>query len=210
MTETKIQKALFEYYKHHRYKFLNIYFFKNESDWLSFLQNGMCYEIEIKISRSDFKADKKKERFNKYLNNSNSELFTKQGREVITQHPSFDLTREYPELTIARIRNEFNRMTHEYQESFYLSFISSCEVSFEQKENQNIPNKFFYAVPENLISVDELPSNCGLLYIRDDFSVVKVKEPKFIHKNILSATRAFNKAYYSYESTILEKLKRVD
>lgn len=62
MTERKIQAALFKAFRTHDYKFTNTYFFKNESDWLSFTRSGYCYDIEVKVSRSDFFADFKKPR----------------------------------------------------------------------------------------------------------------------------------------------------
>jgi len=47
MTEKTIQKSLFSAFNSHKYKFTNVYFFNNESDWLSFLDSGFCYECEI-------------------------------------------------------------------------------------------------------------------------------------------------------------------
>jgi len=69
LTEKLIQKALLKNFDSHTYKFANAYYFNNESDFLSFLPSGMCYEIEIKISRSDFKADFKKEKHSVHKTN---------------------------------------------------------------------------------------------------------------------------------------------
>lgn len=62
MNEKFIQKAIYRLFDNHSYKFTNIYFFNNgeESDFLSFTKTGYTNEVEVKISRSDFKADFKK------------------------------------------------------------------------------------------------------------------------------------------------------
>lgn len=48
MTEKSIQKALLNAFTSHKYKFTNVYYFNNESYWLSWLDSGFCYECEIK------------------------------------------------------------------------------------------------------------------------------------------------------------------
>ena len=61
MTVHDIHQALWSKWHAHYYKFLNIYFFGGfEQDWLSFNQTGYSYEVEIKTSLSDFRADFKK------------------------------------------------------------------------------------------------------------------------------------------------------
>jgi len=63
LTEKKITDALNAHYSGNaRYKLANAYIFKRdwESDFFVQKQNGYCYEFEVKISRSDFFADKQK------------------------------------------------------------------------------------------------------------------------------------------------------
>ena len=67
MTEHFIQKRLWNKYSHNRYKFLNTFFFTNESDFLTVTAAGYFNEFEIKITKSDFMADFKKPRHKKML-----------------------------------------------------------------------------------------------------------------------------------------------
>lgn len=63
VSEEVICTALDSYFRGNcRYKMSNAYVFKHdwESDFFVQKQNGYCYEFEVKISRSDFFADKKK------------------------------------------------------------------------------------------------------------------------------------------------------
>jgi hypothetical protein len=63
VSEGEISKALNRYFVGNcRYKLANAFIFKSdwESDFFVQKQNGYSYEFEVKISRSDFFADKKK------------------------------------------------------------------------------------------------------------------------------------------------------
>lgn len=60
-----------------------------------------------------------------------------------------------------------------------------------------IPNRFYYAVPEGLISKDEIPEYSGLLYVKKD-EVIKVKEAPIINKE--------KESWEFWESRICEKL----
>jgi hypothetical protein len=61
---SKIQKGLSNYFDNHMYQLKNTYFFSKtwESDYFSMTKTGYTYEVEIKVSASDFKADFKKEK----------------------------------------------------------------------------------------------------------------------------------------------------
>ena len=66
LTEQKIQRILrFQYMTNPRYVAENLFVFKWESDFLFKTRSGYWYEVEIKISFSDFKNDakNKKEKF---------------------------------------------------------------------------------------------------------------------------------------------------
>ena len=88
----------------HRYRFLNVFFFENESDFLSFMPNGFCYEVEVKISRSDFKADFKK---NKHIiHEANGQKFyTQKGNLVRMSNPDWEFCKNFPELVISQEYN---------------------------------------------------------------------------------------------------------
>lgn len=63
-TEDYIQRRLtFGFMTHPKYIVYNLYVFGWESDFLFCTQSGYWYEIEIKVSLSDFKNDFKKEKY---------------------------------------------------------------------------------------------------------------------------------------------------
>lgn len=209
MTEKLIQKALFNKFHSHEYKFVNVYYFDNESDWLSFLPNGFCYEIEVKISRSDFKADFKKQKH--IIHEANGKKFyTQKGNLVRMSNPDWEFCKNFPELVISQEYNTQYSSWRNNRNVISLYFTPYSSVIFREFKNEKLPNKFFYAVPEGLISKDEVPDYAGLLYVDENLEVEKVKDGKFIHKDILKPQKLWNKTYYAYQRELASKLKEVE
>lgn len=61
------------------------------------------------------------------------------------------------------------------------------------------PNYFYYAVPDGLISVEEVPEHAGLIYVRP-YDIRIVKEAKKVHggKFDYEETKLMDKLYYNY------------
>jgi len=57
MTGEYVTDRLYNIHRLDNYAFKNIYYFNWESDLLVITKSGYVWEIEVKISRSDFKAD---------------------------------------------------------------------------------------------------------------------------------------------------------
>lgn len=211
MTEKKIQRALFKSFNSHPYKFTNVFYFKNESDWLSFLASGFCYECEIKISRSDFKADFKKEKHIVHKSNEvKKDLFLRKRSDQFSSNPSWEFCRDFPEMIESREYFEGARINGgEYQQHTRVRLIAkiSSGIEFVSTSNKMIPNKFFYVVPTGLIAKEEVPEYAGLIYVDENGLVTKVKDGKFLHKDKLDIKLLFNKAYYSYERELWSKLQ---
>jgi len=112
-----------------RYYMNNLYVFSNywESDYLALTKSGYLYEGEVKVSKSDFKADFKKKDKHALLRESYSNL--------------------------------------------------------EGLEGKLRPHYFFYAVPEGLLTEDEVPEYAGLLYMTNIFPYYRwVKHAPLLHK----------------------------
>lgn len=189
MTATQITKCLISHFISHAYRFTNIYFFANESDFLSFSRSGYSYDIEVKISRSDYFADFKKPR-HKLM-----ESIMKGLTHAVIKGTT------YPWITkFWRRHNSAN--IHRKQEQFGFTAI-------QIRENTSIANRFFFAVPEAMIHKDEIPNYAGLLYITPTGRVVKIKEAPLLHKNKHDVKKAFNVIYSAYEGLLLNKYRNV-
>jgi len=55
-----IEKAVRRYFSNYNYKLFNLFIYSWESDFFAISTSGYTIEVEIKVSKSDFKADYKK------------------------------------------------------------------------------------------------------------------------------------------------------
>jgi len=52
-----------------------------------------------------------------------------------------------------------------------------------KRKTNNIPNKYYFVCPTNLIKIEEILDYQGLIYVNEDDTVSIIKEAKFLHKN---------------------------
>ena len=60
MNSTHIQEKITDIFQNYDYKLYNSFVFNWESDFFCISKSGYCVEVEVKISKSDFKADYQK------------------------------------------------------------------------------------------------------------------------------------------------------
>lgn len=109
-----------------------------ECDVISISKSNFIYEYEVKISRSDFKAD-----------------FKKPKHTLITEGKYIK-----------------ESVKNKAKTTFYL-----------------VSNYFYFVVPENLITIDEIPEYAGLIYINEKMEFNTIKKAPLIHKT--KASEAF-------------------
>ena len=141
-----------------KYVMNNLYIFHHgwESDYCAVTKSDYIYEIEVKISRADFKNDKKKKRKHQVLEG--------------TYKP--------------RKKGDVNEWG------------SLCQID----EKVYKPHYFYYAVPQGLISVDEVPEYAGLIYVTENgFPYEVVKKAPQLHKEKYTAQELnlIDKFYYN-------------
>lgn len=147
MNSHLIYKNLFELYINFGYKLKNTYVFPWESDFFCISTSGYTYEIEVKVSKSDFNADFKK-----------------------------------------KLSFKGQPLKHDY-------ILDASRIIR--------PNKFFFACPEGLISLADIPPQYGLIWVKENGCAYYVRDSKFIHKQKLFENHHFtkqlmNKYYYRY------------
>lgn len=125
-TELSIQAGLRSLMSSPEFFLCNMYVFTWESDVLILTKSHYWYEIEIKVSRADFKNDLK----------------------------------------------------HKFQKHNTLSDADATDK----------PNYFYYAVPEGLISPEEVPTYAGLIYMHGSRPEI-VKQPQKLHNEKMRTDR---------------------
>lgn len=158
LTEDKIQKRLSSFFAPNsvKYDIDNLYIFFWESDKLLETKSGYLYEFEIKISRSDFKADFKKKEKHLIL----------EGKEKYM--PSF---LDYYD-------------TFKSQCPTIKDWEKMCEerYPYHLTKYHKRPNYFYYAVPEGMIDKEEIPEYAGLIYVGEECGFSIIKKAPCLHK----------------------------
>jgi hypothetical protein len=200
--EKSIQQRLRTWADNHKYVLVNSFVFDWESDFFSVTKTGTVNEVEIKVSKTDFKKDFGKEKhrvFKQIL----------EGKKFIVERSNYfqrDLlaTFEYAYLQFRRgYKEEFDQTFGHEEDAFgywqrrdrhmYLQtstgrdYAPACGVAITPIEQYRVPNKFFYACPPGLIEVDELPAYAGLIWVYETKCIIKKQAP-FIHKNKITLT----------------------
>lgn len=71
MNEQTIQRTLYSIYDNYEYKLFNVYIYSMEVDFFAISKSGYAIEVEVKISKADFKKDfEKKEKHRRYADKS--------------------------------------------------------------------------------------------------------------------------------------------
>jgi len=164
-----IIKSLKNRFSHNKLNISNAFIYLEESDFLTITRENLTHEIEVKISRSDFKADfiKRKHKFFKEIIKGNS-LVTFRGSE---DNATCDISHIINPNTRSRFRAHYQTPKEWY-----------CSISIQKVNKTSFPNKFSFAVPEGLIKSTEIPENYGLYYVLDSGEIKEIKRAKFIHK----------------------------
>ena len=148
-TEKKIQDILKKHFlspNTKKYEITNLYVYGWESDYLAITKSMVAYEVEIKVSKADFKND--------FKNKQDKHLLFEDGN-MIGRFP----------------------------------------------KGSSMPNYFYYAVPDGLIGVDEVPDYAGLLYVQP-WGITFVKQPKKLTDEKFDPVKLYltDKFYYNMMS----------
>lgn len=156
MQEAHILKELRRVFLTHKYALDNAYIFSDtwESDYFSLTDSGYAYEVEVKVTKSDFKRDFAKAEKHRVLSHK-GDLYLKRGRE-----------------------------SNYYQESgsFSYSQARNSSLSFVKTAELLRPNIFYFACPEGLISPSEVPVYAGLIYCPEPSADKYLDAPRIVKR----------------------------
>jgi len=204
VTEKTIQEQLRRYYDNHRYVLTNSFVFAWESDFFSVTDSGYIYEIEVKISRGDFKADFIKEKHGlfkaiaagkKFIVKKDSRNYNQGDVLQKVRVASLDIRHfrrvNTPDVGFTHEEDSFGywqRRENEVSLRWDWEINRAACTSFKIKDLQkvNLPNRFFYAVPIGMVQPHEVPAYAGLIYV-DGFTVTVAKPAPFITKDNIFA-----------------------
>lgn len=181
MTTREVHEAVRSLFGNYEYPLLNTFVFAWESDFFAISKSGYSVEVEVKVSRADFKKD-----------------FTHKvdKHKIFTRHNKSHVCLRTGGLSSSYHYNPETRKHEKFAESSSIRFV---------KPDERLPNKFFYACPEGLIKPDEVPAYAGLIYTMPVLSTI-VKQAPFLHKNKKCFDKILLGKYYHRSNEVYQLL----
>lgn len=174
-------------------------------------QNGYAYEVEIKVSRSDFFADFKKEKhkiFQAILQKRSHYCYN----HGSSRHGDFICRFEYGEMAVRGYRSRknpwesaehFDVLNHYRDFSIrkqYETIYAPCTgIKVVKLSEINVPHRFYYATPPGLLKKEEIPEYAGLIEVHQGTyrtECRKIKEAPFIHRRPLELKHILLDKFY--------------
>ena len=182
-SEEFIQEALNGFFSFGsiKYNIDGLYVFDWESDKLLETKSGYIYEFEIKISRADFKNDFKHKK-DKHIILAGEERY---GDKYLPKYYEF---------------LEENRKIGNWCEQNFIKSAASNPRYLVGGHKR--PNYFYYVVPTDLISVDDVPDYAGLIYVNERKTLTIKKKAPQLHKDKYddNALNLSEKFYYNMDN----------
>lgn len=226
MDSSFIDKCLRSKFITHKYQLSNSFVYNEESDFFSVTLTGYAQEIEVKVSKSDFKAD-----FKKFKHKDFEQIYRGQKYVVRRGSKVYKITEPIMQNAVGEDGKGVweedkygRRRPKKIPSGKFTSHISHGKVSDARlKELEELgggvehlytdirifkpklPNKFWFAVPEELVTVDEVPDYAGLMYVTESGEIKEIKKAPFIHKEKHDLKQVLLDKFY-YLSQKLENL----
>lgn len=178
MNSSFILEQLGKKFPHNKFDICEAFVYPEESDFLTISRNNYTHEFEVKVSRSDFKADFKKSKHRKFKSLvAGKEMYLSSKGEAKNSCIIFG---RYGKVDSSKIR--------------FIPWMSS--VWFSEVRLHNLPNRFSFIVPEGMVGKDEVPEYSGLYYVKECGKIVEIKKPKMLHKQEFKAWENLASKYY--------------
>lgn len=189
-SEEFIQEALNHFFAINsvKYNIDGLYVFGWESDKLLETKSGYIYEFEIKISKADFKNDFKH----------------KKDKHIILEGEE-----QYGDKYLPRYY-EFLEENRKYSNWCEANFLKSAENNpYYLVGGHKRPNYFYYAVPTDLITIEDIPEYAGLVYVDERGSLtIKKSAPKLHSEKYTDAQLNLGEKFYYNMVSWKEKCKK--
>ena len=143
MNSNDIAFAVRRFFSDTRYLCENTYVYNWESDVFFVTKAGYSVEVEIKVSKQDFKRDFEKAKHKLLANHKASRLVMK------------DYEGPFGDQFHGERRWENARCTR-------------VNILDNEQVIKKIPNRFYFAMPEGLVEPSEIPTYCGVLWVNGD------------------------------------------
>lgn len=164
ISERDLQQGVRHLFHNHRYILVNTYVFNWESDLFSITKTGNVYEVEMKISKADYRKDFEKEKHFFFKHAGAGRVHARDPQE----------------------RTDFDSHNYYYEPGNHRPICSPyCKSKWHDSTTFFIPNRFYYACPPGIIGLQDIPKYAGLIHVKDQYDAVIIKQAPLMHKRYL-------------------------
>lgn len=224
MESKEVYKALSKKYESdNKYYLENTYIYDWESDVFFRTSSHLHVEIEVKISKADFKKDFTKVKKHDILKkrfNGETWLVERRGGQYVVEYDELVskvgedgrrvLDENYKVVQVPsgrRLQTKINTTNIDgFIKGKFNAVVTQISSEINIKTLPNTPNKFYYACPEGLIEKTEVPEYAGLIYIKEGQCKIVKKAPQ-IHKDKLNLDRILLDKFYWKSVNLKNELK---
>lgn len=217
MDASEVYKAVYGLFGNYDYKLMNTYIYDWESDFWGRSKSGYALEVEVKVSRSDFFKDFEKPKhklFVDWLNKKTHHITKRQwmeymperligsfiNKEIEFQFGGSERSR-YHGWRTGMHKGKWGVWVNDFGSAYLKQhevkmYAQATPIKITPLKDILCPNSLYYACPEGMIKIDEVPKYAGLVYVQNEHCASIVKKAPYIHKNYQNINAILLKKFY--------------
>lgn len=224
---SEIYTGLYRHFHNYDYRLSNTFVYEWESDFFAQSKSGYFVEVEVKVTRGDFfrDFDKAKHKLFKDIKAGKTHHITHQPTQgsEIGKVVTGELVTSYGEHAIWGGKHNWRTGYKNGKWGHWVNDYGHCSIKHRERrlfapatyiniraiENIKCPNQLYFACPENMIKVEEVPDYAGLLYLKDGF-IELIKKAPYIHKRKQDLDKVLLRKFYNlwqYKTTLQDKVE---
>lgn len=222
-----IYRGLYRYFHNYEYRLSNTFVYEWESDFFAMSKSKYFIEVEVKVSRGDYfrDFDKAKHELFKDVKTGKSHHITHQptqGGEIGTVVTGELITTYGEYARWGGGKNNWCPGVKNGKRGYWVNDYGNCSIQRRERrlfapatyihiraiENIRCPNQLYFACPENLIKIGEIPEYAGLMYLKDGY-IELIKKAPYLHKRKQDLDKVLLRKFYNlwqYKTAIDEKV----
>lgn len=226
MDASQINRMLYQHFVNYDYRLHNSFIYNWESDFFAVSGSGYKVEVEVKVSRGDFFRDFSKDKHQLFeaLAAKKTHYFSHRpgkGDEVCRYRYGF-LTEYDDGVTASDLRSRWS-VVHNGKRGYWVNdcdwvriskrteivYAPATLIQFHETADRLCPNQLYFACPENLIKLEEVPAYAGLFYCGKD-GIYQVRRAPYLHKVKQNLTNVLLQKFYNlwqYKTDLDKKME---
>lgn len=216
---------LYQHFVNYDYRLHNSFIYNWESDFFAMSSSNYFVEVEVKVSRGDFFRDFSKDKHMLF-----KALFAKKSHYITHQETKGDkicqyqygVLQGYSTAEVAEERRYWYKMKHKGVLGYWVNdcdnvylrkmtetvYAPATRVLFHEVAKSRCPHQLYFACPDNLIKLEEIPPYAGLIYCGEKARLIR--RAPYLHKVKQDLTNVLLQKFYNlwqYKTDLEKKME---